>query len=122
MEYYQKAAATAEKSPERQWLLASVLTNIATLTATNGDYVAAGEIFQTVLSLARETCDRSREASALEGLADVAEFLGRPAEAYTHLSSALAIAESLRDRNLDAIRERLHQLSTLSEHGGGMLA
>jgi DNA-binding SARP family transcriptional activator len=110
MQYYRTAAATAEHSSERPWLLASVLTNIGSLTLVGGEPHEAAEIFQTVLTLARQTGDRSREVAAFDGLADVAEFLRRPAEAYAYVASGLSIAESLGDPNVGTMRERLRRL------------
>lgn len=115
MHHYRAAEATAELSAERAWLSASVLTNIGALLFRQGEYQEAAAVFQTILRLARETGDPTREASALDGLAEVEEALGNPGEAITLLSAAVGILQPFGDRYLPAMLARLDRLTSAEQ-------
>ena len=110
MSYYRAAATTAERSPERAWLTASVLTNMAVLDFTQGRHAEAGATFEAILDLARQTGDSGREAAALDGLAEVAEAQGRRQEAINHLTRAVDILRPLGGQMLEEVRAHLDRV------------
>ncbi|MFC0032590.1 BTAD domain-containing putative transcriptional regulator [Micromonospora chaiyaphumensis] len=107
---YTAALTAAERSTDRDWLAASVHTNLGRLHLLRGDVDRAGRHYDTAVRLARSTGDRLREAWALHGCSDVAAERRDIPAAVAALGEAVTILEPLGDRRLDEMRGRLSEL------------
>jgi tetratricopeptide (TPR) repeat protein len=110
LRHYYTAAEFADKSAERPWLKASVLRNIGSVQFLFGEYQQAAATYRVILDLAQQTGDRTREAEAMNGLAEVAHALGHNAEAAGHLAAAIEILQPIGSHLLEGYQARLAAL------------
>ncbi|MEV4118725.1 BTAD domain-containing putative transcriptional regulator [Micromonospora sp. NPDC049645] len=117
LDAYTSALTAAARSDNRDWLSASVHTNLGRLQLLRGDVDLAGHHYDTAVGLARGSGDRMREAWALHGCSDVAAARRDIPAAVAALHEAVTILERLGDRRLDEMRARLSEL--LSDNAAG---
>jgi tetratricopeptide (TPR) repeat protein len=95
---------------------AAVLSNLGGVAEAQGHAAEAHALFERALRLARETGDRSAEATALDNLGNVARALGGLSEAAVSLEQALAIRRGQGDERGEATT--LHNLGVLADTMG----
>ncbi|MGC4755387.1 BTAD domain-containing putative transcriptional regulator [Micromonospora trifolii] len=110
LDSYTSALAAADRSGNREWLSASVHTNLGRLHFLRDDVDLAETHYDTAVRLARSTGDRMREAWALHGCSDVAAARRDVPAAVAAMQEAVTILEALGDRRLDEMRARLAEL------------
>ncbi|MET8526571.1 BTAD domain-containing putative transcriptional regulator [Micromonospora sp. NPDC005172] len=110
LDAYTSALSAAERSDNRDWLSASVHTNLGRVHFLRGNLDEAGHHYDTAVRLARSTGDRMREAWALHGCSDVAAARRDLPAAVAALHEAVTILEPLGDRRLDEMRGLLSAL------------
>ncbi|WP_433309389.1 BTAD domain-containing putative transcriptional regulator [Micromonospora sp. CA-269861] len=110
LDSYTSALAAANRSSNRDWLSASVHTNLGRLHFLRDDIDLAGNHYDTAVRLARSTGDRMREAWALHGCSDVAAARRDVSAAVAAMQEAVTILEPIGDRRLDEMRARLAEL------------
>ncbi|MEH0932135.1 AfsR/SARP family transcriptional regulator [Micromonospora sp. CPCC 205558] len=114
---YTAALSAAQRSSNRDWLSASVHTNLGRLHLLQGDLDQAGHHYDEAVRLARSTGDRMREAWALHGCSDVFAARRNLPAAVAALHEAVTILETLGDRRLPEMRARLSELLSDSPAG-----
>lgn len=110
LDAYTSALSAAERSSNRDWLSASVHTNLGRLHLLQGNLDQAGHHYDTAVRLARSTGDRMRGAWALHGCSDISAARRDLPAAVAALHEAVTILEPLGDRRLDEMRTRLSEL------------
>ncbi|MGI5519876.1 BTAD domain-containing putative transcriptional regulator [Micromonospora sp. CA-259024] len=110
LDSYTSALAAADRSGNRDWLSASVHTNLGRLHFLRDNVDLAETHYDTAVRLARSTGDRMREAWALHGCSDVAAARRDVPAAVAAMQKAVTILETLGDRRLDEMRARLAEL------------
>jgi tetratricopeptide (TPR) repeat protein len=81
---------------------ADILGDLATLRFTQGNNLAAWQLWQEVLSLARGI-DRRIEAKALDGMGHIKNHQGFPQEALALWENSLAISQEIQDLKGEAL-------------------
>lgn len=117
LDAYTSALVAAGRSSNRDWLSASVHTNLGRLHFLRDDVDLAGYHYDTAIALARSTGDRMREAWALHGCSDVAAARRDGPAAVAAMQEAVSILETLGDRRLDEMRNLLADLLSDSTVG-----
>ncbi|MEV1333478.1 BTAD domain-containing putative transcriptional regulator [Micromonospora costi] len=104
---YEVALAAADRSADRDWLAASVHTNIGRLRFVRGEHDRAEHHYRQAIDLARRSGDRMREAWSLHGVSDVLAARGDRAGAADAMRDAIGLLEPLGDRRLPEMRDIL---------------
>jgi tetratricopeptide (TPR) repeat protein len=116
--WYERALAKAsDEMPEEA---STALHSLASIDLNVGDYAAAREKFQTVLSMLQQIGDHAGEAATWHQIASIDVHVGDYAAAREKFQRSLEITQQIGDRAGEAAT--WHQIATIDVHVGDYAA